>query len=495
MNSPLPRLHHQFEFPILSVLSASILTLSAAFTSGCGGSGGGTATALSGSTNVIILASSTANDQLWQFSLTLQSLTLTSQSGKTVTLLSAVQGEEFIHVNGNVEPLASAVVPQGIYTSATATVSSAYPACAGQGAGTLLVDEALNGPGGSSVTVNLPQAITVTGATMGLALDLQVSKSALFSGGCTQSLTNSVPVAPVFNLTPVVIAAQPTNRTNGKALGLEGLISSIDASRTGFSVNALYSMNGGIPPKWQVAVNGSTLFQGVGDSSQLAAGMPIDMDVAIQSDGTLLATRVAVLDTDATNLSVSHGPLLSMPSSKSAAMALVNGFQGMISSTFDEFDFSNASFQISSRFTNLQSLPFAATFTATNMVDGQNVFVSSHAQLVNGFPPLPMPVTTMTLIPQTIDGTVSAVSNEGSFTTYTVTLAPYDLFPNLAVQAGQTTLLTKPNTVVVYADSNTQKLNTNPPAAGSVLRFNGLVFNDNGTLRMDCAQINDGVAL
>jgi hypothetical protein len=450
---------------------------------------------MSGTTNVTVLASSAANDQLWQFSVTLQSLTLTSQSGKTVSLLAAPQGEEFIHVNGNVEPLASAVVPQGIYTSATATVSSAYPACAGQGAGTLLVDEALNGPGGSGVTVNLPQAITVTGTAMGLALDLQVSKSALFPGGCTQSLTSSVPVAPVFNLTPVVIAAQPTNSGNGKALGLEGLIGSIDASGTGFSVNALYSMNGGIPPKWQVAVNGSTLFQGVGGSSQLAAGMPIDMDAAIQSDGTLLATRVAVLDTVATNLSVSHGPLLSMPSSKSAVMALVNQFQGEISSTFDEFEFSNASFQISSRFTNLQSLPFAAIFTATNMVDGQDVIVGSHAQLVNGFPPLPMPVTTMTLMPQTIDGTVSAISGVGAFTAYTITLAPYDLFPNLAVQPGQTTLLTNPNTVVVYADGTTQKLNTSPLAVGSVLRFNGLVFNDNGTLRMDCAQINDGVAL
>jgi hypothetical protein len=30
-------------------------------------------------------------------------------------------------------------------------------------------------------------------------------------------------------------------------------------------------------------------------------------------------------------------------------------------------------------------------------------------------------------------------------------------------------------------------------AVGDVLRFNGLVFNDNGTLRMDCAQVNDGV--
>jgi hypothetical protein len=144
---------------------------------------------------------------------------------------------------------------------------------------------------------------------------------------------------------------------------------------------------------------------------------------------------------------------------------------------------------------NLHNLPFAATFNAANMVDGQNVLFSTHAQRdAQGFPPLPTPATTATLLPQTIDGTVSATSSSGGFTTYTVTLATYDLFPLLAVQPGQTTLLTAPNTVIVYADSNTQMLNTTPPAVGSVLRFNGLVFNDNGTLRMDCAQVNDGVA-
>jgi hypothetical protein len=67
------------------------------------------------------------------------------------------------------------------------------------------------------------------------------------------------------------------------------------------------------------------------------------------------------------------------------------------------------------------------------------------------------------------------------------------LLPSLAVQPGQTTLLSNPGNVVVYVDSNTQMLNATPLAAGSLLRFNGLLFNDNGTLRMDCAQINDGV--
>jgi len=37
-------------------------------------------------------------------------------------------------------------------------------------------------------------------------------------------------------------------------------------------------------------------------------------------------------------------------------------------------------------------------------------------------------------------------------------------------------------------------LNSAPIAAGSVVRFYGLIFNDNGALRMDCAQILDGVS-
>jgi len=36
-------------------------------------------------------------------------------------------------------------------------------------------------------------------------------------------------------------------------------------------------------------------------------------------------------------------------------------------------------------------------------------------------------------------------------------------------------------------------LNSSAVAVGSVVRFYGLLFNDSGTLRMDCAQVNDGV--
>ena len=102
---------------------------------------------------------------------------------------------------------------------------------------------------------------------------------------------------------------------------------------------------------------------------------------------------------------------------------------------------------------------------------------------------------TITLVPQTINGTVMSSQQSGSFVDYSVVLASYDLFPTLAVQQGQTTLLNNPSQVEVYIDNSTQQLNTQALAPGNTLHFYGLVFNDNGTLRMDCTQVNDGAAL
>ena len=478
-------------------LVAVPLLLIAAMFAGCGG-GGGFGPVFSGNTTIDLLATSTANDQLVQFPLTLKNMTLTSLTGTTVTLFSTPVSAEFIHLNGSLEPLATVSVPQGIYTAASAVFDGTAPVCVGldPSSGVILIDGALNGPGTPTVTVNLPQPIVVTGAGMGLVLNLQVSKSAPFSGGCVQDL--SVPIAPVFNLTPLpAIATRPTNISNGKIVGLVGVVASTAVAGSQFTQFALSVPRGywnGNPPTLQVSTNGGTVYQGIVNGGDLVTGMPVEMDAALQGDGTLMATRVAVYNTDATNLSLSLGQLLMAGSGQSTVDGLTAQMVGELASTDDEFGYGSASFGVSSQFTNLQNLPFAANFSATNQVAGQNVLITSNASLVNGFPPLPLPATTMTLMPQTIDGTVSAVSTSGGFNIYTVTLAAYNLFPNLASENPRPlTPLTNPNTVVVYADSNTQMLNTNPIAVGSVVRFYGLVFNDNGTLRMDCAEINDGV--
>lgn len=260
-----------------------VLSLAELLTAGCGGESG-TKTTFSGNTTVVVLASSTANDQLFQFSVTLQNLTLTSQSGQTVSLLATPASDEFMHLNGHVEPLATVSVPQGIYTSAAVTVNEAYPACAGQSAGALLVDEALGGVNGpAAASIASAQPVTVTGRAMGLVLDLQVSQTASFKGGCSSSLTNAVTITPTFELTPISIATQPTNSVNGKVLGVEGLISSVSTDGSSFTAGALYSMNEGTQlPTWQVNVSSGTVFQGVVSAAGLTAGMPIDMDLVIQ---------------------------------------------------------------------------------------------------------------------------------------------------------------------------------------------------------------------
>jgi hypothetical protein len=442
---------------------------------------------------VTVLAASTGNDQLSKLTLGITGIALTNAKGTTVTLLTTQRYAEFMHLNGGVEPLTTVSVPQDVYTSATVSVSSGIPAC-------VTLDPSsgnsnfysVNSARASGVTVNLPAPITVTGTGMGLELNLQVSKSTNYSS-CAGIVTGAIPfvLTRAFNVTPVTLTAQSTNSTNGMATGLRGLIDTVAAGGTSFSVTGDF-VAGTSPTIWQVSSNGSTVFQGLTGASQLAVGMPVDMDVAIQTDGSLLATRVAVYDTNPANLSFSSGPQTYV----AASVPIMNPFGvetqgpdylGLAGGDIGPDNFGNAVFQTSGSMTNVSSLPFTASFSGANMVPGQNIFVTTHSAIG------PYPATTVTLLPQTINGTVTSVSASGNFTTYTITLAGYDLFPNLAVLPGQNTLLKNPASVTVYVDGNTQLLNSGPISVGSVVRFNGLVFNDNGTLRMDCAQVNDGV--
>src|SRR5215831_7282832 len=157
------------------------------------------------------------------------------------------------------------------------------------------------------------------------------------------------------------------------------------------------------------------------------------------------------------------------------------------------FNFEDASFRITDETSNVQQLPFVAKFDNTTLASGQTISITWHATGAQP-DPVDIPAATITLLTQTINGTVGSISSAGDFDIYTVTLAPYDLFPQFAVQLLQTTVLNDPTTVVVYADRNTRLFNTQPISVGNVFRFHGAIFNDQGTLRMDCVQINDGVA-
>jgi hypothetical protein len=460
--------------------------------SSCGFTPNPSAQKLSGNTNVTVLLSSTGNDQVTTFDMRLKSLTLTSKAGKAVTLLSAEQPSEFMHLNGSIEPLTNISIPQDIYTSATVTLDGAVFICMSQepGGGLAIANYSIvdGGP-----TVNMG-ALTITGDQMVLDLDMAVSESATFPACYSNPSFQGFAMNPTFNLSVATLSGTPTNSGNGKINGLGAEVASVNGSGLTLSIG-----EGSYGARTLSAkANSATVFQGISGVSALSAGMFLDVDGAVQPDGSVLATLIALNDAMAVN--DSRGPVMMVDTlvpvlalysrSELGALLSVGGQTGVYFPT-PYFDFSKATFGISGRFTNLQSLPFVPSFNALTMVAGQNVDITSPDFILSGG--THTPATTITLIPQTINATVENVSQEGNFTVYGVSLASYDLFPQLAVQAGQTTLLNDPSHVQVYVDSNTQKLNTQSLAAGITLRFNGLVFNDNGTLRMDCAQVNDGV--
>ena len=475
--------------------------LTATLTVGCGG--GSQGTTFSGNTQVTILATATANDRWTSFAAGVSTLKLTSQSGNSVSLLQTPTGDELMHLNGTFEPLTTVSVPSGVYISATASLSGLGFQCETAGSDGYIVDAtydyAVPVPV-ANVTVTLPKPITISGNSLGLLLDMQVFKSLNFPASCGSGDQISYSVTPAFVLTLMALPGQATNSANGKVLNLMGMVASINSDGSGFVVKAPSGIN------TDVKASGSTVNQGIANLSQLAVGMPVDIDGALQADGSITASRLSVYDTNTTNLSLDIGPLLAtniswtgLSSSQHLLSVGETGTsEGQIPwmSHYPNWDYTNAAFQTSVALGNLASLPFPASFNASNMAAGQRVMVTTHVPSIPKQDPYgnPQPAaSTVTLLPQVINGTVAGISTQGTFTQYIVTLAPYDISPTFA-GLHQVSTVIAPDTVVVYADSNTQMLNTNSIAVGSVARFYGLVFNDNGTLRMDCAQVNDGVA-
>ena len=472
-----------------------VVILAAAISTGCGASGSMSKTPpLTGSTAVTVVVSSTANDQLAEFDLGFQNISLTIQAVKTVTVMSMPTsgpplGAEFMHTNGTAEPLVTASIPQGVYTSMTVTpgvLGAVVCVALGPSDGEQVLDTATYNATPSPVSVNLASPLTVTGASMALSLDLLVAQSATIGDCVNVDGFYGYTITPTFSLAPLMLSSLPTNSANGKVTGLDGEITAISTS--GSVTLSLPDVEG--PRPLSVGADSNTVYQGISGLSTLAVGTFIDMDGAIQSDGSVLATRIAVEDPTAGD--VLRGPLIEVAPSVSVLSMHPRQEQGKDLLGFGggsfDFKFGSAIFQTSGQLTNLQSLPFVPSFNASNVVPGQEVYISAAVMPPSGYPV----ATTLTLMPQTINGTVAGSSTSGNFTDYTVSLASYDLFPMLAVQPGQT-VENNPSQVEVYVDSNTQMLNTQALATGNTLRFYGLVFNDNGTLRMDCAQVNDGV--
>ncbi|MGE5206498.1 MAG: DUF5666 domain-containing protein [Chlamydiota bacterium] len=454
-----------------------VLLLAIIASPGCGGGPVTPAPGNSGgpvageSTQVTVLLSSAANDKLASLHLDLSSITLTGQSGNTVTLLQKPKNIELIHLNGTVEPLLTATVPQDVYTSAAAAFSSAYFNYVFL---TSNVNNVVPAGGPGTAKVNLAAPIPVSGTAMVLSLTMPVSQSANYSGEPMQNDT----IAPVFNLAPLTLATPPTNAENGLLQNINGSIAGVNTAAGSFTLvtpegNTLTLQSGP-----------STAYSGITGIAQLAAGQFVNLDAALHLDNSLLATRIEVPDTAASDFAV--GPVLQIvPSSSSLIMDLVQA-QGP-DQNFNRaagdvlwFSYPAATFRISSQYRAPQNFP-AMTFTAATMSPGQNVFVSLPAFSNLSPPPA---LATVTLLPQTINGLIQSCSGTAP-ETCSVVLAGYD---PISIFAGT-------SSVEVVITPSTQMLGGTSFTVGATKRFHGFLFSNNGALVMVCDQVSRGVAM
>ena len=228
--------------------------------------------------------------------------------------------------------------------------------------------------------------------------------------------------------------------------------------------------------------------------------MLVNLDLALQPDASYKATRVEIPDASATNMDMGQLTQVDPPSySRNMTTDSVQQqgqtlSQQPVGSGYP-YQFGNTtSFLISPQFPVPSDLPFNPTFNSATLAAGQMVSVGSTSISFQGN--VFTDPTSVTLMPQTIDASVGSVSSEGSYSVYTVQLAGYDLIVQMnSPQTINSTALPRycAETVYVYVGSNTSLLTSQPLITGGTYRFNGLLFNDAGTLRLVCNQVGDGV--
>ncbi len=396
-------------------------------------------------------------DEVVNLGLTINSIVLTDAAGKTASVLGAPVTVEGTHLDALQEPLQSPLsVPQDTYVSATFVVAN--PTVTYEDPTTDLPVTATPTLTTSTVTVTFATPIVVGATSSPLVFDLLVGPSVTIAG-------TTVTVTPTFNVSQETVNDHPSNESQGRLEGFFGQV--VGVSGTTLTVRI---PNG---TTLTVATDSTTVLQGVTALSQLTANELVSVGLRETTAGTLLAERVTQLTNSAEDLYI--GPVGTVTGSPATSLTQVARLQ-LVSSgapatgAVNTVDLNSATqFTLAPMSATLPTLPFTPVFTAATLMGGQQVAVTTSSR--NGSA---LVADSVTLVPQTVDGTVTAVSNAGGVPMYTLTLVAGSA---LAVASGQAT-------VYVYGGQQMEDMNASSIAQLSAVRFHGLLFNDKGTLRL-----------
>ncbi len=213
----------------------------------------------------------------------------------------------------------------------------------------------------------------------------------------------------------------------------------------------------------------------------------LDADLFYMPDGTVHARRIEISDDLATDVAV--GPaFFASPSNRDLDLVGLQQQGDVLSeSPFSSnipYNFqTDPTFHISSRLTNIAALPFTPLFDKTSFSSGQRIAALSRSTALNGGS-LTTP-TTLVLEPQTVNGSIVSIENDGGFTVYTLALESADLI----------SLFGNRSMVLAYTDASTIHEDPVSLNVGDSIRAHGLLFNDENTYRLDCEWVAAGIQM
>jgi len=471
-------------FKIHNLTAAAVATIATVFTvalAACGGSNGTSTTqppVSAQKTPVQVNIGDSPSDWMLAFSMNINSMSLTGSNG-SATVVSTSVPIEMMHLMGTMQPLNMVSAPQGTYTAASITIGSATVMYMDPTTKTA-VQKTISGPISTTVTFGTP--VTVGSTPMAMGFDLDLSKSVTMDAGGNMMMN------PVFHVTSGMQGSgNPMDPSNGGIQGMMGAVSSVSGSSFGMtSMQAAQSLT--------FSTNSSTVFDGTSISG-MSNGMLLIVDATLQSDGSLMATRVQSMMNSAGVMG--GGVITAVTGQPPTALTMVmqNGAgSGMMSSAFAAGVTINlngsTTYEIDQDNMDMSSLPFTPVFDENNIHAGQSVMpIGSSAMTSGGMGggmmgganmAGTMTATNVELEQQGISGTVTTTISSGGQTSFTLTPPSGCAF----------TTLTGATSVTVFQQPKTAIANGSSIASGSTVHAFGLMFLDNGQWKMVASRLS-----
>lgn len=467
------------------VVSSSALVTALALT-GCTG-GKGTTPMLSmanpQSAAVTVNMGDSPDDRIAALELTIGSLSLVDTSGNKVPVLKSPVELEIRNLAGILKPISVSSVPAGTYTSASLQLSAAE---------ITVLDPASGEPVQTNIPVPMapvlitfasPLVLTTEAATVNLDFNLAASVSFDAGGNITFS---PVIVATVTMIPPDI--NQENDAENGEVQEVVGTVSNVNLSGASFTI-----MVGRGPQTLTFLAGPSTKFEGVGSLTGLAPGAIVEVHAVTETNGTLLATKVDTEDEDNQDAEA-EGLVVSTTGNPVAQFAfLVRDETGdslknsQLGRTVTINIDGTTQFAIDADDIDLSGLNFTPRFDSSALVKGQNVgaevgeqeFEAEDMNSDGGSSSGGSAITAknVRLRQQALTGTVSAFTQSGGITSFTLTVPSDSVFAMLTAQT----------TVTVFASSST-KMDVSVTDAATV-QVRGLIFFTAGKYDLAAARI------